>query len=120
LPQLSLAARVVEVIADRGAAIAPRYGSGCLVAGRTVLTAAHVVTDRVGVRVRDPHKVVYEATLDEGFVGDAEGPRPDLALIECAGSTPCRRSVWPRWIVTVRWVIRWSRAMRSVTPSSWR
>jgi hypothetical protein len=88
LPQLSLAARVVEVIADRGAAIAPRYGSGCLVAGRTVLTAAHVVTDRVGVRVRDPHKVVYEATLDEGFVGDAEGPRPDLALIEVRGIDP--------------------------------
>jgi hypothetical protein len=79
-----LAVRVVEVIADLGAATHPRYrhGSGCIVVGGTVLTAAHVVTGAVGVLVRDPDKVVYEATLDPRLVGDAEGPRPDLALVE--------------------------------------
>ena len=50
-----LAARVVEVIADRGATAHPRYryGSGCIVAGRTVLTAAHVVAGAASVQVRD-------------------------------------------------------------------
>ena len=53
------------MIADLGEATHPRYrhGSGCIVAGGTVLTAAHVLTDAVGVLVRDPNKVVYEATL---------------------------------------------------------
>src|SRR5262249_33468319 len=83
-----LAARVVEVIADRGEGGTPRYrcGSGCLVAGRTVLTAAHVVTDAASVRVRDPGKVVYEAMLDPRFVGDADGPGPDLALVEVSAA----------------------------------
>ena len=38
-----LAERVVEVIADDGEGADPRYryGSGCIVGGRTVLTAAH-------------------------------------------------------------------------------
>ena len=83
-----LAARVVEVIADRGAAAHPRfrYGSGCLVAGRTVLTAAHVVIGAASVRVRDPDKVVYEATLDPEFIGDADGPGPDLALVEVSAA----------------------------------
>jgi hypothetical protein len=45
LSGVPLAARVVEVIADLGEAAHPRYryGSGCVVTGRTVLTAAHVV-----------------------------------------------------------------------------
>ena len=79
-----LAARVVEVIADLGEAAHPRYryGSGCVVAGRTVLTAAHVVTGAVRVWVRDPDKVEHQATLDARFVGDADGPQPDLALVE--------------------------------------
>lgn len=79
-----LAARVVEVIADLGEAAHPRYryGSGCVVAGRTVLTAAHVVTGAVRVWVRDPNKVEHQATLDARFVGDADGPQPDLALVE--------------------------------------
>ena len=59
-----------------------RHGSGCIVAGGTVLTAAHVVTGAVGVLVRGPDKVVQQATLHSGFVGDADGPRPDLALVE--------------------------------------
>jgi WD40 repeat protein len=79
-----LAARLVEVIADRGEAAAARYryGSGCIVRGRTVLTAAHVVAGAQRVQIRDPHKTMYSATVDPRFVGDANGPGPDLALVE--------------------------------------
>jgi hypothetical protein len=79
-----LADRLVEVIADQGEAAAERYkyGSGCIVAGRTVLTAAHVVAGAQRVQVRDPHKTLYSATVDPHFVGDADGPGPDLALVE--------------------------------------
>jgi hypothetical protein len=80
-----LRARLVEVIADRGAAVAARYryGSGCIVGGRTVLTAAHVVVGTQRVQVRDSHKrPPYSATVDPGFVGDVNGPGPDLALVE--------------------------------------
>jgi S1-C subfamily serine protease len=79
-----LADRLVEVIADRGEAAAERYryGSGCIVRGRTVLTAAHVVAGAQRVRIRDPHKTMYPATIDSRFVGDANGPEPDLALVE--------------------------------------
>jgi S1-C subfamily serine protease len=75
--------RVVEVIADRGESAAERYryGSGCIVSGRTVLTAAHVVVGAQRVQVRDPHKRLYSATVDPGFVGDGVGPGPDLALV---------------------------------------
>jgi Trypsin-like peptidase domain/WD domain, G-beta repeat len=79
-----LAARLVEVIADRGES-APeryRYGSGCIVSGRTVLTAAHVVAGAKSVQVRDPRKRLYSATMDPGLVGDTNGPGPDLALVE--------------------------------------
>ena len=84
MPPFPLAARVVEVIADRGEGYSPRYrsGSGCLVAGRTVLTAAHVVAGAVSVMVRGPDKVAHQATADPAFIGDADGPGPDLALIE--------------------------------------
>ena len=80
----ALAARVVEVIADLGASADSRYryGSGCIVRGRTVLTAAHVVADAVSVVVRDPAKREYTATVDPRFVGDVDGPGPDLALLE--------------------------------------
>jgi hypothetical protein len=79
-----LAARLVEVIADRGQATAKRYGygSGCIVRGRTVLTAAHVVAGARRIQVRDPDKKLYLATVDPRFVGDAKGPGPDLALLE--------------------------------------
>ena len=84
---LPLAARVVEVIADRGEACTPRYrsGSGCVVAGRTVLTAAHVVAGAVSVAVRGPDKVARQAALDPRFIGDVDGPGPDLALVEVTG-----------------------------------
>jgi WD40 repeat protein len=76
-----LAARLVEVITDQGGS-RYRYGSGCIVSGRTVLTAAHVVAGAERVRVRDPHKRLYSATMDPSFVGDVNGPGPDLALLE--------------------------------------
>ena len=97
-PGLPLAVRVVEVIADRGEAAHPRYryGSGCVVAGRTVLTAAHVVKGAVSVKVRDPGKVMHEAALDPGFVGDVEGSGPDLALVEIAD--PAARLLGILWL----------------------
>jgi hypothetical protein len=84
-----LAARVVEVIADRGEGCTPRYtcGSGCLVVGRTVLTAAHVVDGMARVLVRGPDKVVHEAVADPKFIGDPNGPGPDLALVEVIDDT---------------------------------
>jgi WD40 repeat protein len=80
----ALAARVVEVIADLGGAggAGYRYGSGCIVRGRTVLTAAHVVAGAVSVVVRDPGKREYTVMVDPRFVGDVDGPGPDLALVE--------------------------------------
>jgi WD40 repeat protein len=84
MTRVPLAARVVEVIADRGAGKTPRYlcGSGCIVAGRTVLTAAHVLVDAVSLAVRAPNKVVHQAAADPRFTGHADGRGPDLALVE--------------------------------------
>jgi hypothetical protein len=84
-----LAARVVEVIADRGESAHPRYryGTGCIAVGGTVLTAAHVVAGAGTINVRDPNKVMQSATLDERFIGDADGQRPDLALVELSDPT---------------------------------
>jgi hypothetical protein len=76
-----LAARLVEVIADQGES-RYRYGSGCIVVGRTVLTAAHVVVGAQRVQVRNPDKTMYSATVNPDFLGDADGPGPDLALVE--------------------------------------
>jgi WD40 repeat protein len=88
MPPVPLAERVVEVIADRGEGCTPRYrcGSGCVVVGRTVLTAAHVVAGAVSVMVRGPDKVAYQAAADPVFTGDADGPGPDLALVEITSS----------------------------------
>ena len=76
-----LADRVVEVIADLGPTADPRhryrYGSGCRVAGQTVLTAAHVVKDADTVVIRDLYKEEHAASVE--FVGDPNGP--DLALL---------------------------------------
>jgi WD40 repeat protein len=87
-PPFPLASRVLEVIADRGETRNPRYrfGSGCLVAGRTVLTAAHVVADAASIVVRGPDKILYRAVADPSFIGDSDGPGPDLALIEVIDS----------------------------------
>jgi WD40 repeat protein len=88
VPAVPLAERVVEVIADAGETAQPRYryGSGCIVRGRTVLTAAHVVSGAAKVMVRDPDKKLYDATVEPRFVGDPAGPGPDLALIEIGSS----------------------------------
>jgi tetratricopeptide (TPR) repeat protein len=85
-----LAARVVEVIADRGATAHPRfrYGSGFIVRAGTVLTAAHVVAGAVSVSVRDPDKRVFSASADPRFTGDPAGPGPDLALLEIDHPAP--------------------------------
>jgi len=77
-----LAVRVVEVIADLGAQANPRYkyGSGCIVRGGTVLTAAHVVAGAVLVQVRGPDKQMRVAQVTPEFI--VSGPGPDLALVE--------------------------------------
>ncbi len=91
---VALAARVVEVIADLGVQVGGsaaaagtsevtpryRYGSGCIVRGRTVLTAAHVVAGADTVQVRRPDKVLLPARVDPRFVADGSGP--DLALVD--------------------------------------
>jgi Trypsin-like peptidase domain len=88
---MPLAERVVEVIADLGPHANPRfrYGSGCRVVGRTVLTAAHVVASAHAVSVRGPDKLEQPAELDPAFVGDPEGPgagrAPDFALLTVPG-----------------------------------
>lgn len=76
--------RIVEVISASGPVARPqyRYGSGCLVAGRTVLTAAHVVSDARSINVRLVDKTIRAATADPEFLGDEDGPGPDLALLE--------------------------------------
>lgn len=76
------AARVVEVIADLGSAAKPRYryGSGCIVRGRTVITAAHVVAGVGVVMIRTSDLATYTARVDPRFV--AGGPGPDMAMVE--------------------------------------
>jgi WD40 repeat protein len=84
-----LSERVVEVIVDRGEKVTERhsYGSGCIVNGRTVLTAAHVVAGAVSVHVRGLDKEVLSASIDQAFVGDPgewrgdAAAQPDLALV---------------------------------------
>jgi hypothetical protein len=85
--RVPLAARVVEVIADLGNDQTPRYryGSGCIVLGRTVLTAAHVVADAQVVQVRRPDRALRPAQIDRRFVGSEAGP--DLALIDIDDNT---------------------------------
>ncbi|GAB2587374.1 hypothetical protein Aab01nite_50260 [Paractinoplanes abujensis] len=51
-------------------------------AGRTVLTAAHVVAEAAVVIVRTMQKDKYVGTVNERFLGAVQGPAPDLALIE--------------------------------------
>ena len=71
-----LMSRIVEVIADRGTA-GYRYGSGCIVAGRVVLTAAHVVAGAERISIRDSGKVLRPAVL----VAESAADGPDLAVV---------------------------------------
>lgn len=75
--------RVVEVVADLGPNHSPRwrYGSGLLVGGGWVLTAAHVVARASAVMVRRPDKSLLAATLGNALIGDPDG-RVDLAILE--------------------------------------
>jgi Trypsin-like peptidase domain len=70
--------RIVEVISDHGHG--HRYGSGLLVGGRQLLTAAHVVVGAVAVDVRGPDKVRRAAVLNTALIGDPD--KLDLALLE--------------------------------------
>ena len=78
-----LALRVVEIIAELGddSPARYRYGSGCRVSGRLVLTAAHVVAGAVRVGVRGPDK--KQSRAKAVLVGDPGGV--DLALLELTG-----------------------------------
>jgi tetratricopeptide (TPR) repeat protein len=89
MPAVALSARVVEVIGDLGpqAQDRYRYGSGCLVGGPWVLTAAHVVARAVSVTIRDTGKHSFPAVVDADLVGDVDGPRPDLALVRVVDRT---------------------------------
>ena len=77
-----LSARLVQIEADLGEGTSPRwrYGSGCIVAARIVLTAAHVVAGAQVITVRDRDKRESPASLVQGSV--VEPDEPDLALIE--------------------------------------
>jgi len=85
MPEVPFRRRVVEIIADLGPNATPRrrYGSGCIVAGRNVLTAAHVVVGAQQVSVRGPDKIKRLASLNPALVGSPDGiDGPDLALLE--------------------------------------
>ncbi|MDH6222522.1 WD40 repeat protein [Streptomyces pseudovenezuelae] len=79
---VALADRVVEVVSDFGPSTSPRYryGSGCVMSGRTVLTAAHAVVGADTVWVRGRDKRQRAARVDPAYVGDPESV--DLALVE--------------------------------------
>src|ERR1022692_1468851 len=78
----SMQQRLVEVIADLGEEVTPRwrYGSGLIVNGRTVLTAAHTVANVASVTIRGPDKISLATDLSNSLIGDNE--QHDLALIE--------------------------------------
>lgn len=90
-PKTELVDRVVAVTAefspDESGARRFRYGSGYVVANRTVLTAAHVVAAAARVWVRLPDRSEYETLPEQQLVGDpgawrADGSTgPDLALL---------------------------------------
>ena len=73
MSSLALVERVVAIRADRGKD-APggrwSYGSGCLVAGTMVLTAAHVVAGAHQAWVRTADSTEHIAILDPRFAGD--------------------------------------------------
>ncbi len=84
----SLSERTVKVIADRGEGTRDRrfvHGSGCLIGGTTVLTAAHILQGAHRVTVRRPDLAEFSATVC--LAGDPKpwrvgrSPGADLALL---------------------------------------
>jgi hypothetical protein len=77
--------RIVEVVAEFGTGSTSRlsYGSGLLVGGRMVLTAAHVVKDAVAVTIRQSDKISWSTILNTDLIGNPD--RFDLALLEVPG-----------------------------------
>ena len=75
--------RVVQVQCIRGSDGDPKphSGSGCLVSGRIVLTAAHLVADARQVTIRRPNGREFPAKLDSRFAGKWSGGL-DLAIVE--------------------------------------
>ena len=73
--------RIVEVVADLGAGRSPRrrYGSGLLIGGRQVLTAAHVVDGAEAVVVASTDKRRLTADVSSKLVGDQD--HFDVALL---------------------------------------
>src|SRR5437016_3398879 len=86
MPPVTMDCRVVEVIADLGPSADDRYrhGSGVLLGGRTVLTAAHVVRDAAAVVIRGPDKQELAADAGAALIGEAA--RCDLALLPVRGA----------------------------------
>jgi hypothetical protein len=74
--------RIVAVEADFGEGARPRwqYGSGLLIGGRQLLTAAHVVQGAVAVTVRRPRQAPWPALLEGALIGEPD--RVDLALLD--------------------------------------
>ena len=64
--------RIVEVVADLGVGRSPRrrYGSGLLIGGRQVLTAAHVIDSADAVVVVNADKRRLTADVSSALVGD--------------------------------------------------
>ena len=74
--------RLVAVEADFGEGHHPRwqYGSGLLIGGRQLLTAAHVVQGARGVTVRAPGRAPMQALLVGALIGALD--RFDLAVLD--------------------------------------
>ena len=95
-----LSARLVQIESDLGEGTSPRwrYGSGCIVAARTVLTAAHVVAGAQVITIRDRDKRESPASLVQGSVGEPD--EPDLALIEI--DDPAALGLGPNGLSAIR------------------
>ena len=74
--------RIVEVVAHLGVGRSPRrrYGSGLMIGGRQVLTAAHVVDGADAVVVVDTDKRHLTADVSSKLVGDQD--HFDVALLD--------------------------------------
>src|SRR4051812_47157634 len=79
---IPLRQRIVAVVADFGVGTTPRwaYGSGLLIGGRRVLTAAHTIKGATTVTVRRPtDDALWAADVKESLRGDPDSL--DLAVL---------------------------------------